>query len=69
MEEIRLNVRALAANMKISIEALADLCGIERSHLKQVSAGNVEMTAMDLKKLAKVTKVPAENIYVKGFDD
>lgn len=69
MEEIRLNVRALAANMKISIEALADLCGIERNHLKQVSAGNVEMTAMDLKKLAKVTKVPAENIYVKGFDD
>lgn len=69
MEEIRLNVRALAANMKISIEALADLCGIERSHLKQVSAGNVEMTAMDLKKLAKVTRVPAENIYVKGFDD
>jgi transcriptional regulator with XRE-family HTH domain len=69
MEEIRLNVRALAANMKISIEALADLCGIERNHLKQVSAGNVEMTAMDLKKLAKVTRVPAENIYVKGFDD
>lgn len=69
MENIKLNVRALAANMKISIEALADLCKIERNHLKQVSAGNVEMTAYDLKQLSKVTKVPVENIYVKGYDD
>lgn len=69
MENIRLNVRALAANMKISIETLADLCGIERGHLKQVSAGNVEMTAYDLKQLSRVTKVPTDNIYVKGFDD
>ncbi len=69
MENITLNVRALAANMKISIEALADLCGIEKNHLKQVSAGKVEMTAYDLKQLSRVTKVPAEHIYVKGCDD
>ena len=69
MENIKLNVRALAGNMGISIEELADLCGISRAHLKQVSAGNVAMSAYDLKALAKVTKVPADNIYVKGFDD
>ena len=69
MENIKLNVRALAANMKISIETLADMCNIERAHLKQVSAGNVAMTAYDLKRLSQVTKVPADNIYVKGFDD
>ena len=69
MKNITLNVRALAANMKISIEALADLCGIERGHLKQVSAGNVDMTAKDIKALSKVTGVPADNIYVIGFDD
>lgn len=69
MKNITLNVRALAANKKISIEELADLCGIERSHLKQVSAGNVAMTAFDLKALSKCTGVPADNIYVKGFDD
>lgn len=69
MEKITLNVRALAANMRVSIDALADLCGIDRNHLKQVSAGNVEMSAYDLKMLSKVTGVPAANIYVKGYDD
>ena len=69
MNGVTFSVRALAANMKISIETLADMCGIERNHLKQVSAGNVEMSAFDLKQLSKVTGVPADNIYVKGFDD
>ncbi len=65
MENIILNVRALAAMMKISIEELADRCEIERSHLKQVSAGNVKMTAYDLRQLSKVTGVPADNIAIE----
>lgn len=69
MENIKLNIRALAAQMKVSIETLAEMCGINPNHLKQVSAGNVPMSAYDLKQLSRVTKVPAENIYVKGFDD
>lgn len=69
MENIRLNIRALAAQMKVSIEVLAEMCEINPNHLKQVSAGNVPMSAYDLKKLAKVTGVPTENIYVKGIDD
>jgi transcriptional regulator with XRE-family HTH domain len=69
MENIKLNIRALAAQMKVSIETLADMCDINPNHLKQVSAGNVPMSAYDLKQLSRVTKVPADNIYVKGFDD
>lgn len=69
MEEIKLTVRALAAQMGISIETLAEKCEISGNHLKQVSAGNVAMTAFDLKQLSKVTGVPASNIYVKHFDD
>lgn len=69
MENIKLNVRALAAQLKVSIETLAEMCEINPNHLKQVSAGNVPMTAYDLKQLSRVTKVPSENIYVKGFDD
>lgn len=69
MENIKLNVRALAAMMKMSTEDLANKCEINVNHLKQVSAGNVPMTAYDLKQLSKVTGVPADNIYVKGFDD
>jgi transcriptional regulator with XRE-family HTH domain len=69
MENIKLTVRALAAQMGIGIEELADQCGISYGHLKQVSAGNVAMTAYDLKKLSEVTGVPIANIYVKDFDD
>lgn len=69
MDEIKLNVKALAAMKKVSITKLAEMCGLSENHLKQVSAGNVPMTAYDLKQLSKVTGVPTDNIYVKGFDD
>lgn len=62
MEDVRLNVRALAAMMKQSITDLATACGINPNHLKQVSAGNVKMTADDLKRLSDYCKVPADNI-------
>lgn len=69
MENIKLTVRALAAQLGISIEELAERCNVSFGHLKQVSTGNVAMTAYDLKQLSKVTGVPTENIYVKDFDD
>lgn len=69
MENIKLNIRSLAAMMKITTEELAIKCEINPNHLKQVSAGNVPMSAYDLKQLSRVTGVPADNIYVKGFDD
>lgn len=62
MEDYKINVRALAANLRITIEELATQSGINPNHLKQVSAGNVKMTADDLHKLAKFTGVPADNI-------
>lgn len=62
MEDVRLNVRALAAMKKVSITDLAEACGINPNHLKQVSAGNVKMTAEDLKRLSEYTGVPADNI-------
>lgn len=62
MNEYTVNVRGIAANMKISIEELAKRCDINPNHLKQVSAGNVKMTAEDLKKLSKISGVPADNI-------
>lgn len=69
MENTKWSVRALAANMRMSIDELADTCGISRAHLKQVSAGNVVMTARDLKALSKATAVPCDNIFVKDFDE
>ena len=64
MENVMFTVRMMAAMMKISIEDLADKCEIERAHLKQVSAGNVKMTAYDLRQLSKITGIPADNIAI-----
>lgn len=69
VENIKLNIRAIAAQMGVSIEGLAEMCEINPNHLKQVSAGNVPMSAYDLKQISRVTKIPADNIYVKGIDD
>ena len=57
MEDIKLNVRALAAMQRISIEALAEKAGINPMHLKSVSAGRAKMTAEDLIKLAEATGI------------
>lgn len=62
MENIKLSIRAIAANLKISIEELAKRCDINPSHLKQVSAGNVKMLAEDVRKISDFTGIPADNI-------
>lgn len=64
MNDILLNIKALAAIKKMNIEELANACDIDYNHLKQVSAGRVKMTAYDLKKLSEFTGVPADNIDI-----
>lgn len=51
MENIRLNIRALAALKKISIPELAKQAGIDPAHLANVSVGRATFTARDLAKL------------------
>ena len=62
MDNITLNIKALAGMMNMSIEDLAKETGIDYNHLKMVSAGRVKMTASDLMQLHRVTGVPTENI-------
>ena len=62
MENIKLSIRAIAANEKISIEELAKRCEINPAHLKQVSAGNVKMLAEDVYKISQHTGIPMDNI-------
>ncbi len=64
MENVKLNIRALAAMKKMSIENLAKEAGISPDHLLNVSAGRVVFTATDLAKLVKATGVPIEHINV-----
>lgn len=62
MDNLKLTVRAIAANEKLSVEELAKRCGINPNHLKQVSAGNVKMLAEDVYKISKYTGIPGDNI-------
>lgn len=62
MDDVMFTVRMLAAYMRMSIEKLAEHCGIDSYHLAQVSCGRVKMSADDIVKLSKHTGIPAERI-------
>lgn len=65
MDEVKLNVKALAAMKNWTIEELAKQAGIGYSHLKFVACGRTAMTAKDLKALSDATGVPIDNIAVE----
>lgn len=62
MDDIMLNVKALAALMNMTIEELAKACDINPEHLRNVQNKRATMTARDLKQLSDFTKVPPSNI-------
>lgn len=62
MEEVKFNIRMLAAYMKMSTEELAEKAGINVTHLRNVSAGRVKITADDIVKLSAFTGIPVTNI-------
>ena len=65
MDGVMFTVKMLAALKEMSIEELAKNCDIAVWHLRQVSLGNVEMTAYDLKKLSEFTGIPADRIQIE----
>lgn len=65
MEEYTLSVKAIAANMGLTIGELADEAGIDKNHLYEVSAGRTKMTADDILKLSKVSGLPTTNIRIE----
>lgn len=67
MEDYKLTVKAIAANLNIPIEELAERCGISPSHLKNVSSGRAKMTADDILKLSDYTGIPPQNIVTNFF--
>ena len=66
MEEtnIKLSIRALAANENLSVESLAEKCGLDPSHLRNVSLGRAVMTAKELIGLAEGTGVSPFSIRI-----
>lgn len=64
MDEYTLTVKAIAANMDVTIGELAEKAGIDPSHLYDVSSGRVRMTAEDILKLSAVSGLSPKNIDV-----
>ena len=64
MEE-KYTVKALAALKRMSINELAEACGIKPVHLQNVSSGRATMLGSDLVRLATFTGVPYYLIETK----
>jgi transcriptional regulator with XRE-family HTH domain len=66
MEEtnIKLSIKALAANENLSIEKLAEKCGLDPVHLQNVSLGRATMSARELINLSIGCNVSPFMIYV-----
>lgn len=62
MEDYTISIKAIAVNKGMTIGELAELAGIERNHLYDVSSGRTKMTADDLLRLSKATDIPPANI-------
>lgn len=62
MDEIKWSIRAIAANRKQSIEALAEDAGIDPARLRNVSSGRAYLLARELLAISKLTGVPPFNI-------
>lgn len=65
MEDLKLNIRAIAGMRSQSIADLAKDAGINDSHLLNVSAGRVKLTLDDAIALSKLAGIPPENIIAK----
>lgn len=61
-KSVKLSVRALAANMKVSVEKLAEIAEIDPVHLRNVSLGRARMTATELVRLSLATNISPFNI-------
>lgn len=64
MNEMKLNIKAIAAQFGLSIEDMAKKCGIAPNHLKMVSSGYVKMTAEDVERISITFNIPMQNIQI-----
>jgi plasmid maintenance system antidote protein VapI len=62
MNDIKMNIKALAGLKRMSIEELANASEIDVNHLRSVNADRAKMTAEDLIKLSVATGVSPFNI-------
>lgn len=65
MDNLKINVKAIASMRNQTIAELAKDAGLNDYHLQNVSAGRVKLTLEDAIQLSKLTSIPAENIIAK----
>lgn len=62
MNDIKLSVKAIAAQFNLTLEEMATKCEISPNHLRMVSSGYVKMTAEDIEKISIAFNIPMQNI-------
>lgn len=58
------NIGAIAKNHGMTIKELADVTGISRWHLEQVSAGRVKITVDDVLAICKALQIRPDDIAI-----
>lgn len=66
MEEIKLNLEAIRAQMNLSRAEMADKLMISLDRYNRLANGDSKMLATELIRLHKVSGMPYENILVTG---
>ena len=64
MEEIKLNIEAIRAQMRKTRPQMAELLGITVDRYNRLASGESKMLASEMVKLNEVSHVPFENIDV-----
>ncbi len=64
MDDLKFTVRMIAAFMDMSVSELARTAGIDEQHLRGVARGTLKMTGQDLLKLAAVSGIPTDRIFL-----
>jgi DNA-binding XRE family transcriptional regulator len=68
LERLGAAVRARRRTLELSQEALADLAGIDRSHMGKIERGERNVTLLDIVKIARAVQCqPSELLHEAGL--
>ena len=67
MEDIKLNIEAIRAQLKLTRSEMADRLSVSLDRYNRLASGESKMLAVELVRLHEVSGVPYENIKIIGI--
>ena len=67
MEDIKLNIEAIRAQLKLTRSEMADRLSVSLDRYNRLASGESKMLAVELVRLHEASGVPYENIKIIGI--